>query len=206
MFGYVMPDKPNMFVKDFSVYKAFYCGLCKTIGRNFGQIMRFSTNYDMTFLNILSHAVFDKDVVIVNRTCILNPLKKRSVVKKDEISLAIIHINNIMLHYKCVDDVVDNRSLSKGFVDKIILRRHYKKAKKIFIVLDEMVKMLYSQLRELEDANCGKIDVVCDKFARIMVAVGDAACGDKYNDNLRKMFYGLGKWIYVADAIDDIQQ
>lgn len=205
MFGYVVPDKPNMFVKDFTMYKAFYCGLCKTIGKNCGQFMRFSTNYDMTFLNVLAHAVFDVDVKISNETCILNPLKKRSIVKIDELSTTVNHLNNILLHFKCVDDIIDNKSLAKKFVDKIVLRRNYKKSRKIFFELDKKIDEEYKALRLLEKENCGKIDFVCDKFANIMVAIGQAIFAEKFDENLKNLLYSIGKWIYIADAIDDIQ-
>ena len=33
MFGYVRVDKPNILIKDFATYKAYYCGLCKTISK-----------------------------------------------------------------------------------------------------------------------------------------------------------------------------
>ena len=50
MFGYVIPDKPNMLVKDLSEYRAYYCGLCKAIGKNYSEKARLLTNYDCTFL------------------------------------------------------------------------------------------------------------------------------------------------------------
>ena len=34
MFGYVVPDKMNMFMKDFYSYRGFYCGLCVKTGYN----------------------------------------------------------------------------------------------------------------------------------------------------------------------------
>lgn len=205
MFGYVIPDKPNMFVKDFTLYKAFYCGLCKTIGKKCGQLMRFSTNYDITFLDVLAHAVLDKEIVISDETCILNPLKKRSIVKTDEISCQVVHINNILSHYKCVDDVLDNKSFGKKFVDKIILKRHYNKSKKAYPMLDKVIDSEYKQLRELEKQNCGVIDKVCDKFANIMVQVGQTVFEQNFTDDLKSMLYNIGKWIYLADAIDDVQ-
>lgn len=200
-----MPDKPNMFIKDFTMYKAFYCGLCKTIGKNCSQMMRFSTNYDITFLDVLAHAVFDKQVEIVNEGCVLNPLKKKSIVVGDEITKKVVDINNILLHYKCVDDIVDNKSVFKKIVDKLILRRHYKKSKNKFKELDNIISKQYDELRVMEKENCGTIDAVCDKFANIMSAIGKEVFQDKVDDNLNVIMYNIGKHIYIADAIDDIQ-
>ena len=40
MYGYVVIDKPDMFVKDFALYRAFYCGYCKSVGKKCSQLMR----------------------------------------------------------------------------------------------------------------------------------------------------------------------
>ena len=37
MFGYISPDAPYLFKKDETLYKALYCGLCKSIGAGCGQ-------------------------------------------------------------------------------------------------------------------------------------------------------------------------
>ena len=54
MFGYIQPDIPYMYVKDGVLYKALYCGLCKSIGGTCGQIARAGLSYDVTFLSALS--------------------------------------------------------------------------------------------------------------------------------------------------------
>ncbi|MEG2676008.1 MAG: DUF5685 family protein, partial [Clostridia bacterium] len=204
MYGYVIPDKPNMYIKDFSLYKAFYCGLCKSIGKKCGQCMRFGTNYDMTFLNILAHAVADKDIVIANETCILNPVKKKSIVKNDDLTEKIVDINTILLHYKCVDDVIDNHSAGKKFVDSAVIKKHYNRAKKNFGQLDEYLNAKYVELRKLEKENCASVDIVADKFALMLQQVGKYAFGEKNSAPLDNIMYNIGKWIYCADAIDDI--
>lgn len=50
MFGYITVDKPEMKVKDFYRYKAYYCGLCKSLQENYGLKGRGDTLvYDVTF-------------------------------------------------------------------------------------------------------------------------------------------------------------
>ena len=56
MFGYITPEKTEMKLKDFYLYKAYYCGLCIASGKAYGQFSRFTTNYDFTFLNSLVHS------------------------------------------------------------------------------------------------------------------------------------------------------
>jgi hypothetical protein len=50
MFGYVTPCKMELKIKDFEKFKAYYCGLCRTIKKNFGNLPRLALNYDMAFL------------------------------------------------------------------------------------------------------------------------------------------------------------
>ena len=204
MFGYVLPDKPNMFMKDYAQYRAFYCGLCKSIGKKCGQLMRFSTNYDITFLNVLYHALFDVDVLIKEETCVLGPFKKKPIVKDDEYTQTIIDINNILGHYKCVDDIIDDKSASKWMFDKMLLKKHYKRSKKNLDKIDELVKHGYEDLRELERDNCASIDRVADPFANIMKGIAKELFEDKYTEDIGEMMYALGKWVYLVDAIDDI--
>ena len=47
-----------MYVKDTVLYKACYCGLCKSIGNVCGQRGRFALNYDLTFLSIFTLYLF----------------------------------------------------------------------------------------------------------------------------------------------------
>ena len=204
MFGYVLPDKPNMFMKDYAQYRAFYCGLCKSIGKKCSQPMRFTTNYDITFLNVLYHSVFDKEVEINNEVCILNPIQKKPVVKDDELTRDIIDVNNILGHYKCVDDILDNKSTSKWLVDKMVLKKHYRRSKKKFAKIDAIVDSGYKKLRDLEKENCASVDRVADPFANIMKGITKELFKDKYNEDLGNMMYALGKWVYIVDAIDDI--
>lgn len=203
MFGYVIPDKLNMFMKDYYGYRAFYCGLCKSIGRRCSQLMRIGTTYDMTFLNVLAHAVLDVELEMKPGTCVLNRVQKKLICKDDEITGTVVDISTILAHYKCVDDVRDDKSLSKKFIDKAVIKKHYKKARKRLPDLDAYIKEEYARLAQLESENCPSVDRVADCFANIMTRIGECVLGEKYDGALRDLMYNLGKWVYCADAIDD---
>ena len=160
----------------------------------------------MTFLNVLYHALNDKDTKISNEVCILNPIRKKSVIVDDELTHDIIDVNNILTHYKCVDDIIDNKSLSKKIVDGVVVKNHYKKSAKNFPRIDEIVSKGYNELRVLEEANMGSVDRVAHPFAKIMQEISKELFKDKYNENIGEMMYALGKWVYIMDAIDDIDE
>ena len=64
MFGYIRTDPAYLYGKDDILYRAFYCGLCKSIGKSCGQRARFALNYDLTFLSAFAHNVCGEDVQI----------------------------------------------------------------------------------------------------------------------------------------------
>lgn len=204
MFGYVIPDKMNMFMKDYYGYRAFYCGLCKSIGRRCSQLMRINTTYDMTFLNILAHGVLDVEPEMKMQKCVLNVVVKKLTAQDDELTQKIVDIGTILAHYKCVDDIIDDKSLSKKFVDNAIIKKHYKKAKKLYPELDSYIAQKYLELEQLEKDKCYSIDRIAHPFGEIMVKIGEVVFEDKYDENLSNMLYNIGKWVYLADAIDDV--
>ena len=53
MFGYVVPLKNELKVKELAQYNAYYCGLRACIGNRFGELARLTLNYDSTFIAML---------------------------------------------------------------------------------------------------------------------------------------------------------
>ena len=40
-------------------YQAYYCGLCRTLGRRYGRTGQLALSYDMAFVAILLTALYD---------------------------------------------------------------------------------------------------------------------------------------------------
>ena len=53
MFGYVRPVRGEMKCKDFDLYRATYCGLCRCLRRRYGLLAPMFLNFDFTFLALL---------------------------------------------------------------------------------------------------------------------------------------------------------
>ena len=49
MYGYVRPDKGELRVREYELFRAVYCGLCQALRERYGFLSRFAVNYDMTF-------------------------------------------------------------------------------------------------------------------------------------------------------------
>lgn len=206
MFGYVIPDKPNMFIKDFTLYRAFYCGLCKCIGKNCGQLMRLTTNYDMTFFSAFVHALTGTPVEISNEGCILNPTKKKSVVKKNALFDRIVDVNTVLAHYKAADDINDDKSAGKKIADALVIKRHYKKACGRNPEIAEIIRIGYTELNRLEAERCENVDLIAHQFATILKELTALLAGEDYSEAAGTLMYNLGRWVYFADAFDDADE
>ncbi len=203
MFGYVKTDFPNLYVKDVTLYKAMYCGLCKSIGKACGQRGRLALNYDLTFLSVLLHNIMDKDVKIEKQHCVMHCIKKRPIAIADDLSLRIGALNIILARYKLNDDVMDD---GKGRFTRAFLSKAYKKAKKQEPKLDEIVKKSYKTLTDYEKTGGDSVDISADSFGIMMSAIVKELAGEVADQNLLDLSYGLGKWIYLIDALDDFDK
>ena len=202
MFGYIKTSHPNTFVKDVVLYKSMYCGLCKSIGKQCGQKARFLLSYDLTFLSVFLHNVLGQDIEIKKQHCILHPITKREMAKPTELSIKIGALNVILAYYKLCDDVIDAK---KGKLKRAFFNKQYKKAKKFQPQLDEIVKKHFNTLVKYEQQNYSSIDIVADPFGLMMVDIVNYFVQDS-SQALNDVFYNLGKWIYLIDALDDFDK
>lgn len=202
MFGYILPDKPNLYMKDYALYRAFYCGLCHQIGRCQGQCMRLAVNYDVTFVTILLHGVSMRDLPFEKKACILNPFKKKVVVKETELLRKTAYLNALLVDFKCRDDVADDKSAGKRVV-KGLIKGKVKKARKELPKVAEILDRAFDEQERIEKNVPDNWHVAADGFAEAVKAILRELAGDKYVGELGMIGYLLGQYVYLLDAIDD---
>ena len=86
MFGYIKACKPELKVKEYDIYKAVYCSLCKKLGKSYGLLSRFTLSYDFTFLALLNMSLKDGCDGFERKRCAFNPLKKCNYCKNDSVT------------------------------------------------------------------------------------------------------------------------
>ncbi len=200
MFGYIQPDIPYLYFKDATLYKALYCGLCKSIGRSCGQTARFGLSYDMTFLSALLHNIKNTDVTIEKQRCAANVFTRRPMALDDGITKTVACLNTLLTYYKLTDDILDEH---KGRISRAFFKRGYKKAKALHPDAAGIVKARMAELFELEKAGCASLDMAADPFGLMIADLSDYCLGESATGYTRKLFYGVGKWVYLIDALDD---
>ena len=69
MFGYVTANEPELKVKDYHKYKAYYCGLCQSLKRQYGSAGQLTLAYDMTFVIILLTSLYESETKAESHRC-----------------------------------------------------------------------------------------------------------------------------------------
>lgn len=204
MYGYIVPPK-NVTPAELGVFNAFYCGLCIRTGKLMGQKARLTVNYDIAFLSALLHDLKGQDVKVEQATCIANPIKKKSVICENELMDKIAAVNVMLAFYKAEDGVIDGEGLKYKLAKKSLFKA-YQASKSAFSEADEIIDNGYAKLRSLEQANVVGLDRVSDVFARMMQDLVALLLGDKVDDNNLRFAYNMGKYVYLMDALDDIDE
>lgn len=203
MFGYVKTDLPNMYVKDTVLYKAAYCGLCKSIGKTCGLNGRFLLNYDLAFLSVLLHNLMDVDLEVKRSRCVIHPVVKRPIAQNDALTERLAALNVILARYKLNDNVIDT---GRGRLKRSFFAGAYKRAKKAEPTLDTIVSARYEELLRLEKGKCDSVDIAADPFGKMMAEISAHILNERATEQTCNLFYSLGKWIYLIDALDDFDK
>ena len=149
MFGYVRPVREELKCKDFDLYRATYCGLCRELRRKYGLLAPMFLNFDFTFLALLLWPAEQRFVPCRGR-CHANPLARKEMCPADP-------------------------ALEAAADESIIL-------------------------------TCPSIDRTADTFARILQAAAPPSEDRSRDRALEQLLYHLGRWIYLIDARDDLEE
>lgn len=209
MFGYVKVYKPELKIKDYEVYKAVYCSLCKELGKDYGIIARCFLSYDLTFYALYRKAVLqDKCDNFKNGRCKFNPLKKCNyIVGDDEVLKEAAALTIILSYYKTKDSIDDSKGIKK-FLYKLAypyIRRKYKKAKQNCIELENIISNCMKRQSEIEAEKTVSVDLAADSSAKALSFIFAFGIEDEQKRRISERFaYCLGRWVYLSDAYDDI--
>ena len=207
MFGYIFPEKPELKIKEYELFRAYYCGICKSIANRYGQIPRLTLNYDSTFLAILLSSISEVENDLKMERCIVHPSRKRGVIKNSDIIDYASDINIILAYYKLKDDWRDEKSIKSGAA-ALFLESAFKKIKRKYAEKCEIISHRLRELEKLEKECCNSMDRAAEPFARLMeeIMYYPETCKDeKQSDILKWMGYNIGRWIYIIDAYNDLE-
>ncbi len=207
MFGYISICREGLGDADANTFRAYYCGLCKAVGRECSHISRLGLSYDITFLALVLSSVLFENADITEERCAVHPFKKHQCVVNDAAVDYAARVGEILTYLKLKDDRDDEGSV-KARLAMAALRSGKNKAVAKDKEVYDFISDRLSELSQLEKQNCSEIDEAADKFAKILeyVFTPDFVTDNDTRRILAWFGYNLGRWLYIIDAYNDIEK
>jgi hypothetical protein len=203
MFGYVRIEKDELKMRDYHLVRAHYCGLCKTLAKEYGPFARFALSYDLTFLAVLLGALDAENPAVMPRGCLANPFVKKPEVQKNAILQYCAAANVALAFEKTRDDLRDGHS-AKGLFGAALLYFPYRGAKKRFPKAVAAMREGLGALLLLEKSACALPDLPADAFGSVLAAVFSGYYEDeRQNRVLAQIGRDVGRAAYLFDAWED---
>lgn len=204
MFGYIRPLECELKVREQAEYRGVYCGLCKSIGRRYGQIERLTLSYDCAFL-ALTLSVLTGGATFTPGNCGPRVYRgKRPIANPSAVLDYAADVNVLLAWYKAADDTADEKS-AKAAAAKLALKRAYRKAARANPHLDAAIRESMDTLHALEAKETASTDEPSNAFGSLLASVilNAPMLPEHERTAAQWMYYNLGKWIYLIDAWDD---
>ncbi len=200
MFGYVNINKNELKVKDFNLYRAYYCGVCQALRKRLGTAGRLALSFDMTFLAVLLDGLYDLNAEKRKRRCAPHMIAPHNSLEGDACSYAADM--NILLAYDNLEDKWYDSKNPGAKAGAMLLKRKRNRLAKLYPRQAKAVEDYISKLHEAEKARKTDLDAVAGLTGEML---GEIFCfrEDEWSETLRKLGFFTGKFIYLADAFED---
>lgn len=204
MFGYVKPYIPELKVKEYDCYKAFYCGLCRAMGKCTGKCSGCTLSYDFVFLAAVRCAITKSDILYEKKRCFMHIFKKQSVVKLNPSLEYCSYSACLLTCAKISDDINDEKGIDKfkaNTLKKLFYSPH-KKSKKQLPDLEIKLAKALNELSVLEKQNASA-DECADISGNMLEAIFSYGLNGTEAAIASNIGRNIGKLIYLIDAIED---
>ncbi len=205
MFGYVREYTPELKVKEAGLYKAVYCGLCKSMGKCTGNCSRLTLSYDVTFLAVARMALEKTKYCIKDRRCFVHPIKKRPMMERNGVLDYCARASVLLSYGKLCDDINDSKGIKRAAYK--LVKPFFSSAKKRAGIseLYEQIEMYLSELSECERKKTASVDIPAEIFGKLTSEVLSFGLEGENAAIAKEIGFYTGKWIYTVDALDDLK-
>lgn len=204
MFGYIRPVKSELLVKDSEIYSATYCGLCRYGGKNISHLTRWLLNYDFVLLALLRASLTDETLCVERHRCPYK-LKKKNCVCAEESFDFVSSVFGLLSYGKLLDDINDEKGF-KRFCRRLVkpIFKHIAKKSDRFEGMKDIIKNGLNMVSDAEKRKEDSIDRAADGFAVMMKQITSYGLEGEKRIIAESCGYHIGRFIYIADAYDDI--
>ncbi len=203
MFGYIVVNQPELRIREWEIYHSYYCGLCRVLKKKYGRVGQATLSYDMTFLLILLSGLYEPETICGESRCIMHPGKKH-MYRCNELTEYVADMNMLLTEYKCMDDWKDEGKRFRLMLAGILERRTGVSRRKYARKLEQIASAM-EELSRREEQGETDLDRRAGGFGRVMAQVVSVR-QDEWEAGLQRFGFYLGKFVYLMDAYEDIEE
>jgi len=208
MFGILRPLMSELRVREAEFYKALYCGVCRAIKLELGEVPRFALRYEAALMALIWLSLEGASVRAEKRLCAAKPFSPHAVIADHAALTHAGRICIVLAHAQCRDEARDGHPFL-GTAARLALSPAAAKAARA--MKPETLRVIEDSSRELvalEEGNADAPDAAADTSGRLLSAVFTDYPGvpEEKRETLAWMGYHLGRWLYLADAILDEEE
>ncbi len=203
MFGYIVVNQPELRIREWEIYHSYYCGLCRVLKKKYGRVGQATLSYDMTFLLILLSGLYEPETICGESRCIMHPGKKH-MYRCNELTEYVADMNMLLTEYKCMDDWKDEGKRFRRMLAGILERRTGESRRKYARKLEQIASAM-EELSRREEQGETDLDRMAGCFGRVMAQVVSVR-QDEWEAGLQRFGFYLGKFVYLMDAYEDIEE
>lgn len=203
MFGYIYVNEQELKLKEYTAYRSFYCGLCRNLHKRYGRTAQMMLNYDLTFLAILLNGLYEPETVTEEHHCIPHPFHKHPMICNEAVDYAA-DMSVLLSYQKLMDDWEDEHRIA-GKAAAGLLHSDYQKLCSRYPRQAAAVEENIRLLREAEKKNDREIDYAAGLNGRYLAEIF-VWKEDGWQEYLHSMGFYMGKFIYLMDALEDIEK
>ena len=204
MFGYVRARRADLIVREDMLYRGVYCGLCRAMGRCTGQCSRLTLSYDMVFLYLVRASLVGVTPRVKPGWCAVHPLTRRPVAVRDAELDYAARVSALLVYGKLCDDLADERGIRR-FGKRLLVpavRGMWRRAG-----LADLYAKIQAQLTALSAIEAERrvsADAPACCFGQLLAEVFAYGLSGDAQKLASAIGYHAGRWIYAADAADDL--
>ena len=206
MIGYLKPDFSGKSHELKREYKAYYCGLCKALKKNYGYSGIISLSYEITALLILLGSLKDKKEIKFSGSCVISPFVPVKYIDyyQEEFKCAS-NISILITHFEIKDNVYDEGTFKWKLLELLTNKRGYRAINCLgedYTTFEKSLLDYYSIEREgLSDFN--ELLIREGELVKNLSALLINQVGINAKELLLEISSLLGQWIYLVDACND---
>lgn len=200
MFGYIMADEKQLSEEEVARYREVYCGVCRSLKDQNGQLCRLTLTYDMTFLALLLNSLYEPVEEKGSARCGAHPAKAQPFATSECTEYAA-DATVLLAYHKLMDDWHDDRKVSRRAMAQA-LSRAYREASARRPEMAQAIESGMADIRNIERCGDASLDAAANRFGAILGHVFSYR-NDFWTGELSRMGAWLGKFVYLMDAVMD---